>query len=246
MPREELPGYLALARLCVLKDDMDGMEESLRRLDMRWPDIRYCTQAVRIGYKLKYQSDDPETRKMAAAWVEENPPKMGAEIVIPGIGPAWNDEADHAVYVIWCQVQIIFGKTSEALAVIQPMLDVALENGPVHRVIELSLLQAQAFYVQGQMDRSMESLRLALSHAQNKGYLRFIDHDTILIRLLRDAIKIRIAPNYIRRILEINNSDFEGAKSIELPPENLPPSTVNANIDGLIESLITAKKKCWL
>ena len=235
MPREELPGYLALARLCVLKDDMDGMEESLRRLDMRWPDIRYCTQAVRIGYKLKYQSDDPETRKMATAWVEENPPKMGAGIVIPGIGPAWNDEADHAVYVIWCQVQIIFGKTSEALAVIQPMLDVALENGLVHRVIELSLLQAQAFYVQGQMDRSMELLRLALSHAQNKGYLRFIDHDTILIRLLRDAIKIGIAPNYIRRILEINNSDFEGAKSIELPPENLPPSTVNANIDGLIE-----------
>ena len=243
MPREELPGYLALARLCVLKDDMDGMEESLRRLDMRWPDIRYCTQAVRIGYKLKYQSDDPETRKMATAWVEENPPKMGAGIVIPGIGPAWNDEADHAVYVIWCQVQIIFGKTSEALAVIQPMLDVALENELVHRVIELSLLQAQAFYVQGQMDRSMKSLRLALSHAQNNGYLQFIDHDTILIRLLRDAIKIGIAPNYIRRILEINNSDFEGAKSIELPPENLPPSTVNANIDGLIESLSNREKE---
>jgi len=243
MPREEVPGYLALTRLCVLKDDMDGMKESLRRLDMRWPDIRYCTQAVRIGYKLKLQSDNPETRKMATVWAEENRPKTGAGILIPGIGPVWNDEADHAVYVIWCQVQIILGKTSEALAVIQPMLEVALENGLIHRVIELSILQALAFYVEGQMDHAWEPLRLALSHAENNGYLRFINHDTILARLLQDAMKAGIAPAYIRRILEINEPNFKDAKSIELPSENLSPNAMNANSDGLIESLSNREKE---
>ena len=243
MPREELPGYLALARLCVLKGDLDGMEESLRRLDMRWPDIRYCTRSVQIGNQLMLQPDDPETRKMAAVWAEENRPKIGASIVIPGIGPAWNDEADHAVYVIWCQVQIVLGKASDALSIIQPMLDVALENGLLHRVIELSLLQAQAFYAQDQMDRAMEPLRLALSYAENNGYLRFINHDTILVRLLQEAMKAGIAPAYVHRILEINDPHFEDAKSIELPSENLSPGAVNANSNGLIESLSNREKE---
>jgi hypothetical protein len=53
MPREELPGYLALARLCAAKGDMDGMGDALRRLDMRWPDIHYCTEAVRVVSALK-------------------------------------------------------------------------------------------------------------------------------------------------------------------------------------------------
>jgi LuxR family maltose regulon positive regulatory protein len=233
MPREELPGYLALARLSVLKGDLDGMKEALRQLAMRWPDIRYCTQAVRIGYRLKLQADDPEARKAASAWAEANPPQIGPGIVIPGFGPAWNDEADHAVYVIWLQVQIILGKASEALAVIQPMLDVALENGLVHRVIELSLLQAQAFFIRGQREHSWKPLRLALSHAENNGYLRFINYDTILVRLLRAAMKAGIAPNYIRHVLEINDPEFKGEKPVGLSRET----------DGLIEPLSNREKE---
>jgi LuxR family maltose regulon positive regulatory protein len=188
---------------------------------------------VRIGYRLKLQADDPEARKAASAWAEANPPQIGPGIVIPGFGPAWNDEADHAVYVIWLQVQIILGKASEALAVIQPMLDVALENGLVHRVIELSLLQAQAFFIRGQREHSWKPLRLALSNAENNGYLRFINYDTILVRLLRAAMKAGIAPNYIRHVLEINDPEFKGEKPVGLSRET----------DGLIEPLSNREKE---
>ena len=243
MPREELPGYLALARLCAIKGDFDGMEESLRRLEMRWPDIRYCTQAVRTGYKLKVHAEEPEVRKMAAAWAEENVPQIGSNIIIPGIGPAWNDEGDYAVYVIWAQVQILLGRISEALDVIKPMLDVALKNGLIHRVIELSLLQAQAYFAQGQREHAWKPLRTALSYAEENGYLRFINHDTILVRLLKEAMKAGIAPNFIRQILEINDHDFARASSIEVPPENIRTNASNQSDDRLIEPLSNREKE---
>ena len=209
MPREELPGYLALARLYAAKGDTPGMAEALRRLDMRWPDIKYTTEAIRVLFDLLAAPDDPELRKTASIWAESHLPEIGPEIVVPGIGPAWNDEGDYAVYTAWAQVQIILGRSIEALSVIEPILDVALEHQLYHRVIQLSLLQAQALYVQGLKERAWKPLRLALSHAENNGYLRLVNHNPILIRLLMEAMKLGIAPHYIRQILEIDDPDLD-------------------------------------
>ena len=93
------------------------------------------------------------------------------------------------------------------------------------------------------MNHVWEPLRLALSHAENNGYLRFINHDTILVHLLQDAMKAGIAPAYIRHILEINEPNFAGAKSIDLPSKNLSVNTANEDIDGLIESLSNREKE---
>ncbi|RPI84456.1 MAG: hypothetical protein EHM41_13340 [Chloroflexi bacterium] len=202
MPREELPGYLALARLCYAKDDQIGMVDAFNKLDMRWPDIQYFTNAMRVLYALKSKPDDTEIRNAASYWAREHPPEIGPEIVLPGIGPVWNDEADYAVYTAWAQVQIILGSTDEALAVIQPMLSISVEHQLNHRVIELSLLQAQAYYVQGQKERSWKPLRLALSHAEREGYLRLIDQGPVLQRLFKEAERSGVARQYIRKNLE--------------------------------------------
>lgn len=233
MPREELPGYLALTRLCALKGDPQGVAESLRRLEMRWPDISYCSQAVQILHDLKSHPDDPFTRKKASAWVHSNVPEVGPGIVVPGIGPAWNDEADYAVYTAWAQVQILLGKTVEALNVIEPMLSVAVEHNLIHRVIHLSLLEAQAYFVQGQKEHVWKPLRLALSCAENQGYLNIIDQNPILIRLLTEAMKLGFAPVYLRRILEINDPAL-----VEADRPNISPSVAFVGaVDGLIEPL---------
>ncbi len=205
MPREELPGYLAYARIFEIKGDLRGMREVLRRLDMRWPDISYCSMAVLVLSDLINDPDDPLVRKRASAWVQENVPEIGADIVIPGIGPAWNDEADHTVYAIWIQIQIMLGKTVEALGVIEPMLEIAIHHKLDHRVIGLSLLQAQALYVQGQRERVWKPLRSALSLAENNGYLRLVNHNPILTDLLMDTMKVGIAPNFIQQILQIDD-----------------------------------------
>ncbi|HMN60169.1 MAG TPA: LuxR C-terminal-related transcriptional regulator, partial [Anaerolinea sp.] len=202
MPREELPGYLALARFYATQGDDAGMLESLRRLDMRWPDISYCTQAERILYRLKKQPEDHEARLAAEAWVEKNPPLIREGVVIPGIGPAWNDEADYSVYIGWAQVQILLGHPEAALEVIQPILDVAQKYRLLHRVIHLTLLQAQAEFTQGRREDALRLARSTLEQAEPLGYLRLLDQGPVAAQLLREACRQGIAPVYIPRLFE--------------------------------------------
>ncbi len=237
MPREELPGYLALARWYAIKGDRQGLAESLRRLDMRWPDIRYCTRAMRVQYDIQFRPDDPEARKAASDWVETHAPEIGPGIVLPGIGPAWNDEADYAVYTAWSTIQIMLGRIPEALRVIQPMLSIALEHNLVHRVIELSLLQTQAFFMQGQKDHCWKPLRLALSLAESHGYLRLVDQNPVLVRILIEALKLGIAPDYIRRLLEICKIEIDQGTVSARSSGNKPSEAVLDLGDGLIEPL---------
>jgi LuxR family maltose regulon positive regulatory protein len=204
MPREELPGYLALARLCALKGDEDGMAESWRRLDMRWPDIRYCTDAMRVAYELMSHPEEAEARQKASRWAEANVPAVGGGIVVPGIGPAFFDEADHAVFVAWIKIQIILGEAGEALKVIRPMLETANENQLLRRVIELSLLEAQALFTNGQKESAWKSLRAALSYAEASGYLALVDGSPVLAGMLEEAMEMGITPDYIWRLLHAN------------------------------------------
>jgi LuxR family maltose regulon positive regulatory protein len=230
MPREELPGYLALARLCALKGDAAGMEATWRRLDMRWPDIRYCTDALRTLYRLMAHPDEPEARQAAARWAAANPPAIGPGIVIPGIGPVFFDEADHAVFVAWVKIQLMLSQPDAARTVIAPMLAVAQEHQLIHRVVELSLLEAQALYLQGPETRAWEPLRLALAHAEANGYVRLVDQHPLLPRLLHAALASGLAPSYIRRLLDISPHPAPPLPA----PAALPPTPV---ADGLLEPL---------
>jgi LuxR family maltose regulon positive regulatory protein len=213
MPREELPGYLALARLRAAKGDYLGASEVLRRLDMRWPDIQYCTVAFRILYALKAHPEDAETRHTASQWVEHHPPEIGPQIVPPGFGPAWNDEADYAIFCVWTQVQIILGRPAEVFDPIQAMLEVYNRHGLHHRSIELSLMQTQAFYIQGQRERAWQLLSDALTQAERYGYQRLADQGAILIRLMVEAAQTGIARAYIQRNLENLHTGVDAVES---------------------------------
>lgn len=236
MPREELPGYLALARLCALKGDAAGMEESWRSLDMRWPDIRYCTTAMRTLYRLMTHPDAPEARQAAARWAEANPPAIGPGMVIPGIGPAFFDEADHAVFVAWVKIQLMLSQPDAARQVITPILAVAREHQLIHRVIELSLLEAQALYLQWPKERAWEPLRLALAHAEASGYVYLVDQHPLLPRLLQATLAAGLAPNAIRRLLETTSHPGPPLPT----PAALPPALAD---DGLIEPLSNREKE---
>jgi len=229
MPREELPGYLALARWYAVRGDEQGMLESLRRLDMRWPDIHYCTQAERILYRLKQRPDDHEARLAASIWVESNLPVVGEGIVIPGIGPAWNDEGDYAVYVDWAQAQILLDHPEAALKVIQPILDTAQDHRLLHRVIHLTLLQAQADFVQGRRESAMQLVRAALEQAEPLGYLRLLDQGPVAVRLMREACREGIAPGYIPRLFE--------AAGLALKPSAPSHLADNLHLHDLVEPL---------
>lgn len=203
MPREELPGYLALTRFYAAQGNQAGVEDCLHRLELRWPDISYFTKTMRIYYGLIEQPYDLQRQKRAAAWAQAEKPDVGPETILPGIGPAWNDEADYAVYVAWSQVQILLGNSSEALMVIEPLAHAAEANGLHLRVIELALLKSQALFALGQLNLAWKSLRQALNLAQACGYRNLTNRSVILDSLLREALNQGIAPDpdYLLQIL---------------------------------------------
>lgn len=216
MPREELPGYLALARFCVLQDDRPGLEDCLRRLEMRWPDISYCTQAMRIYYDLIEHPDDVQQQKRAAVWAQNARPDVDPDAILPGIGPAWNDEADYAVYLAWSQVQILLGRSDEALEVIEPLAAAAGDHGLNHRLIELTMLKAQALYKLGQSDLAWASLRQAVELAHEYGYRHLPNRGAAQAAMLRDALRHGIIPESddLRQVLaEMDSKSNSGGKA---------------------------------
>jgi LuxR family maltose regulon positive regulatory protein len=166
---------------------------------------------MRIHFALKTHLEDPASRKQALAWAETNIPEIGPDILIPGIGPAWNDEADYAVYLAWARIQLLLGQPEKVLEVTRPMLKVAEQQGLIHRIIELSLIQAQAFFVSSRKDLSLPLLRNAVAHAEKNGYLRLLDQNPILVRMLKEPIARELSPGYIRKILEINGGASDPA-----------------------------------
>ena len=235
MPREELPGYLALARLRALQSDRPGIEECLRRLEMRWPDISYCTQAMRVYYDLIEYPDDAQQQKRAASWAQSARPDIGPDAILPGIGPAWNDEADYAVYLAWSQVQILLGRSDEALEVIEPLATAAGEHGLNHRLIELTMLKAQARYRLGQSSLAWASLRQAVDLAHECGYRHLPNRGPVQAAMLRDALRHGIIPesdDLLHVLAELNSkSDFGGKSDPEPDPGRKTNQRPGSGID---------------
>ncbi len=101
----------------------------------------------------------------------------------------------------------MLGKPDAALGVIQPMLEVALEHNLVHRVIELRLLEAQAYFVLDQKEKAWDALKPARGHAKNEGYLRLIDQGPVLVRLLKEAASQGIEPHFVHQLLKASNHE---------------------------------------
>jgi LuxR family maltose regulon positive regulatory protein len=114
------------------------------------------------------------------------------------------------------------------------MLEVAEQHGLIHRIIELSLIHAQAFFALGKKDRSLQLFRNAIELAEKYGYLRLLDQNPILGRVLKETAAQELAPAYIRKVLEIHG-DIGNSAPV--------PSSGNSAEDGLIEPLSSREKE---
>jgi LuxR family maltose regulon positive regulatory protein len=206
MPNEEQVGYLALARLREYQGDQQGVLDVLSRMEERWPDIAYCTAALRALHQIRLAPNDRETLA-AATWAEGHQPDRGPGMQVPGIGLAWSGEVDYTAGLAWAYVQIRLGRPREALAFLAPILAVALQQGLTYREIELSIAQALAFVALGDGDQALGQIRRALELAQPEGFISiFLDKGAPMAELLAQCAERSIAQNdtlymYIERLL---------------------------------------------
>jgi len=103
-------------------------------------------------------------------------------------------------------------RTSEALVLLEALLAQSRQLGRIDLIIEIQILRALAYQIEGHTAQAMEALTQALSLAEPGGYLRiFLDEGEPIIRLIHQAASLDIAPAYTEKLLKASNMpEFSG------------------------------------
>ena len=90
----------------------------------------------------------------------------------------------------------------EAIGLLDRLRQAAEEGERIGSVIEILVLQALSYQMQGDMHSALVLLQQALTLAEPEGYVRmFVDEGPPMAQLLDEAAKQGIAPNYVRQLL---------------------------------------------
>lgn len=196
-----MTAYVALFRLCEIQGRPTEAMKYLDRLEATWPDIAFYTRGLRVMYLLRIAPVDPGTLADAANWCHSFSSSFGDDASPPGMGPFGAAEGYYLAYLDWARAQIAIGKAQAVKSYLARQLDLAAAHGLTNRVIELSLLEAQAWRAGGEDQRAWSALERALAVAQPAGYVRIFDQEPALTRLLVDAAQRGNFKEYIERIL---------------------------------------------
>jgi LuxR family maltose regulon positive regulatory protein len=117
-------------------------------------------------------------------------------------------------------------------------LDLAQAHGLTARVIELSLLEAQAWRADGDRERAWTALERALGLAQPEGFLRIFDQGTAFTHLLAEAAQRGICREYIGHILAaIGTQEAAGVGRENEPGRQNAAGRLRGSGPGYIEPL---------
>lgn len=212
-PYYQMAACTALFRLREIQGRYTEALQFLDRLDEVWPDVRFCTDALRVMHSLRISPEDPETTAAAAAWCHEFSASLGEETRLPGIGPSGGAEAYYLARLVWARAQIALGKPEDALVYLEKQRELAEAHRLEHRLIELGVAEALALKAQCDQVRALETLARALANAEPQGYIRSFDQGPALQTLLERAAEQGIAREYVARILaaifstQVENAD---------------------------------------
>jgi LuxR family transcriptional regulator, maltose regulon positive regulatory protein len=233
-----LTALVALARLREIQGRLKEALEYITLLEDTWPDVAFCTGALRMMITLR-SSGDPKSIPEAASWSESFSTSLEGHIHSPGIGPFGAAEAYYLAHLAWIRTQIANGKAPAALPALQHTLELASANGLASRVIELSLLEAQAGHAVGDQQRTWKALERALVNAQPGGFIRIFDQGAAVNGLLVEAARRGICPEYTQRVLasilpaESTGSELQGLRTIKIPAHGMVENLSERELDVL-------------
>jgi ATP/maltotriose-dependent transcriptional regulator MalT len=196
-----MTAYTGLFRLCEIQGRSAEALECLEHLEAAWPDLDFYTHGLRVWHRLRAEPEDPGARASAAAWCQEFSPPAGEGVHLPGMGPIGAAEAYYLAYVTWVRLQIATGNAQAALPYLTRQLDLSQAHGLSTRIIELSLLKAQALRANGDRASAWTVLERALALARPEGFVRIFDQGAALTHLLVEAAQRGICREYIAQIL---------------------------------------------
>jgi LuxR family maltose regulon positive regulatory protein len=124
----------------------------------------------------------------------------------------------------------------QVLQLLARLLGAAERSARGSSVIEILLLQALTWHIQGDIQKALNTLRRALELAEPEGYVRlFIDEGPPLVALLRLAHSRGIALHYTARLLEAAYAEPLTARGQVLALAELPTQRSTKFVDSLTE-----------
>jgi LuxR family maltose regulon positive regulatory protein len=135
------------------------------------------------------------------AWSRDFSQSLGDTIPLPGMGPLGGAEPYGIAVLAWARARIAAGASNEALAYLEPQLELAEAHDLRTRIIELSVAEALARVARGEHSRAFKAVARALDLGQTEGFVRIFDEGPALGQLLVDAARRGIAREYVGYIL---------------------------------------------
>jgi LuxR family maltose regulon positive regulatory protein len=110
----------------------------------------------------------------------------------------------HELPISQARVDLARGDTSAALAALGSLQEQAEIKDWKDEQLKVMVLQAAALYMQGEKDKALQLVALALAQAEKGGFIRiFVDEGTIMAELLSEAASHGIMPEYIGKLLAV-------------------------------------------
>jgi LuxR family maltose regulon positive regulatory protein len=199
--------YFPLARIRLAQGDVKAAREALdtaRQIALRSEGTKVddLVADLQQAYLLAVQGDVAG----AMHWAEQRGLVAGA---FSEVGPGRDEDQDFINARLWkyeclvlARLFILQGQTAEALDQLETLMVQAQKLGRIDLTIEIQILRALAYQVEGQDVRAMNALGEALSLAEPGGYLRtFLDEGEPMAELLHQAAARGMAPAYVAKLL---------------------------------------------
>ncbi len=213
-------GYTSLARVYQARGDMDGALEVIQEAEHLVQQYTASAGLVAMVTACKVRLWVLQGNWQAAArWMHESGLKADDE----------GSHLRHIEYVALARLLVGRSRLDEALRLLERLLRAAEAQGRMGQAVELLVLRALTFRVQGDIPKAMAALARALSLGQPEGYVRtFVDEGPPMASLLRRIASSGIAPEYVGRLLAAFEADDQVrmAGSPSLPTASRPPSLV--------------------
>ncbi len=105
-------------------------------------------------------------------------------------------------YMALARILIAQERLEEASELLRRLQEAAEAGGRTSRVIEILALKALSLQAQGNREQALTALEKALNLAEPGGFVRtFVDEGPPMARLLQEALKRGVAPDYVRLLL---------------------------------------------
>ncbi len=213
-------GYLALARLqqtCGKSTQARGTLDAFTQV----ADLRGFAPALLAQGAAVWAQVELAQGKLAAAvhWADTS-----------GLSPS-DDPLDYPCeqeYLTFARVRIAQGREqprdpflSEALMLLERLLEDAEAKMRMRSVLEVLLLRALALQVQGDHTGAMTALGRALALAEPEGYIRlFLDEGAPMVALLRQAYAHGVVSGYVTALLEAYGEQIAADSHLHISPSS--------------------------